>query len=299
MRLARHRERREVGPALAPGVAPDAGRAGAAGVQPIDRDRTRAGLVLELVALAVQVVELHERVHRAVQARQLLAVAPRVPRRLVACVCVDEAAVERDPHGLAVGHLRVVQVELLGAAVADATDLLALRNGLALGQRRQLLEVEVVGDPAVAVVEIDAVAARVVREDLEHVAVGRREHRLALAHVGVGRGPLTEVDAVLVGPVAFVGRRLPGLTAGERASGTSGAGRRPRGRGGDQRGDGHESEGDRPSVRSGQERGGGHRRFLPGRNRAGARAYVCATGQPAGTYGGSENSFRRQIVISL
>ena len=95
-------------------------------------------------------------------------------------------------------------------------------------------------------------------------------------------GPLAEVDAVLVGPVAVVGRRLPGLPAGEghleegaRAGGLGG-------RGGEQR-DGDEGEGDRPSA----ERGGGHRgSFRSGFVRS------CATGRLADPYGGVETSQR-------
>ena len=84
------------------------------------------------------------------------------------------------------------------------------------------LEVDVVGLPAAAVVEVDAVLAATCREDLVDDAVRRREHGLAFADVVAVVVALGQVDAVLVGPVAVrvvgvrvvrVGRRLPDLPA--------------------------------------------------------------------------------------
>ena len=149
-----------------------------------------------------------------------------------------------------------------------------------IGERRDRLEVDVVGDPAVAVVEVDAVVAAGAGEDLLDLAVGRGEDGLALAHVGVAGGPLAEVDAVLVGPVAVVGRGLPGLPAGEghleegaRAGGLGGrggdaAGRRWRGR---------------------WPIGGGWSGAQGGPS--GSGTYACATGRPCGNL----RSTRREI----
>jgi hypothetical protein len=110
------------------------------------------------MALAV-LIEVHERVAGAVEAGQLLAVAVRAPRVLVAGVRVDGLSVELDPYRLTVRLLVVVQVHRLGAAVADAADLLALRDELPVRERGHGLEVDVVGGPTPAVVEEHPVLA--------------------------------------------------------------------------------------------------------------------------------------------
>ena len=216
---ADERERRVVRPAARPGVAHDVRRVGAVGREPDDVHVSRAWLRDELEALPV-LRELEKRVTRAVAAQQLLAVAIGVVRALVPHVGVDELAVERDPHRRAVLDLVVVDVHVLVVGVVDPavprpTDLLALGDEVALRElRRDLFEVDVVGRPAVAVVEEDAVLA--VRRRVRPVddAVSRREHGLAGADVVAVLVALREVDGVLLPvPVPLVGRRLPDLSA--------------------------------------------------------------------------------------
>jgi hypothetical protein len=59
----------------------------------------------------------------------------------------DLLAVELDPDRLAVAHLAVVQVHVHGAAVARPCDLLSLDDPVSDAQRRQRLDMDVVGAP--------------------------------------------------------------------------------------------------------------------------------------------------------